>query len=333
MPLRFVVALFGVLGVIVGYGQRQNFNLAITRIVDREVRIGNISDCPLLNETESGENIQGGSQNWTESMQGYMLGSFYVGYFIGQIPFGVLADEMGGRLTYTIGIGISSAFTLAFPLIITATPWHCVCVGRIFMGIAQGVTYPSLSVLIAHWIPPAERATLGGFTFSANALGAVIGNLWSGFLMRYTQYWPTVFYFWGAVGVVWCICFLIWIYDTPSLHPNITEREKIFLEEEVDHYVKLKIPYKRILTDKGILALIIGQIGNDLTVYVMMTNMPKYFSDVLHLSVVDISLVTSLPFITIWVVGILAGRMFDYGIKKKGWNVKWSRRMGSWMGT
>lgn len=197
----------------------------------------------------------------------------------------------------------------------------------------QGVTYPSLSVLIAHWVPPSERATLGALAFSANSLGAVIGNILTGILMRYTQHWHSVFYFWGAMGIIWCICYLIWVYDTPALHPNITEREKMFLEREVDHYVKLKIPYKRILTDKGIVSLIIGQIGNDLTVYVMMTNMPKYFSDVLHLSVVQISLITSIPFICVWLVGILSGRLFDWGIKKKGWSVKWSRRVGCWVGT
>lgn len=70
-------------------------------------------------------------------MQGYMLGSFYVGYSIGQIPAGVLADQIGGRKTYTMGVGISSTFTLVFPFIIMETPWYCVCVGRIFMGIAQ----------------------------------------------------------------------------------------------------------------------------------------------------------------------------------------------------
>ncbi|KAK9693166.1 Major Facilitator Superfamily [Popillia japonica] len=323
IPLRIIVAVCGVLGVIVGYGQRQNFNVAITRIVDRQIRVGNVTDCPAVNETEYGENIKGGSLNWTENMQGYMLGSFYVGYSIGQIPAGILADQIGGRKTYTMadqiggrktytmGVGISSTFTLVFPFIIMETPWYCVCVGRIFMGIAQGVTYPSLSVLIAHWVPPSERATLGALAFSANSLGAVIGNILTGILMRYTQHWHSVFYFWGAMGIIWCICYLIWVYDTPALHPNITEREKMFLEREVDHYVKLKIPYKRILTDKGIVSLIIGQIGNDLTVY--------------------ISLITSIPFICVWLVGILSGRLFDWGIKKKGWSVKWSRRVGCWV--
>lgn len=190
-----------------------------------------------------------------------------------------------------------------------------------------------MSVLIAHWVPPSERATLGAFTFGSNSLGVVLGNLFSGLVMNYTSSWPNTYYFWGIIGLIWCIGYMVWIYDLPTTHPYLTEQERIYLERTVKHYVKLKVPWRPLCTDKGIWALIIGQVGHDFTLYLMMSNMPKYFSDVLHMSVKDISFTTSFPFIGIWVSSIIAGRICDYGIRKKNWKVKWTRSVGTWLGT
>jgi len=38
--------------------------------------------------------------------------------------------------------------------------------------------------------------------------------------------WPSIFYVFGVIGVVWCIAFLIWVYEDPEQHPKITEDEK-----------------------------------------------------------------------------------------------------------
>lgn len=188
-----------------------------------------------------------------------------------------------------------------------------------------------MSVLIAHWVPPSERATLGAFTFSSNSLGAVLGNLLSGIVMSAFAYWPFAYYFWALLGVLWCLGFLVWIYDSPIVHPNITAREKEFLAKEIAHFVKLKPPWKDLFTDKGIWALIIGQVGHDFTLYLMMTNTPKYFSDVLHMRAKDITFITSIPFTGLWLSSVVCGRIVDYGIKKKNWSVKWCRRTTTWI--
>lgn len=38
--------------------------------------------------------------------------------------------------------------------------------------------------------------------------------------------WPSIFYVFGIIGTVWCIAFLIWVYEDPEQHPSITEDEK-----------------------------------------------------------------------------------------------------------
>lgn len=38
--------------------------------------------------------------------------------------------------------------------------------------------------------------------------------------------WPSIFYVFGVIGTIWCIAFLIWVYEDPEQHPRITEDEK-----------------------------------------------------------------------------------------------------------
>lgn len=41
--------------------------------------------------------------------------------------------------------------------------------------------------------------------------------------------WPSIFYVFGAVGVVWSVAFLIFVYEEPSSHPHIDEKEKKYI--------------------------------------------------------------------------------------------------------
>lgn len=41
--------------------------------------------------------------------------------------------------------------------------------------------------------------------------------------------WPSIFYVFGLVGVVWSVAFLIFVYEDPSTHPNIDEKERKYI--------------------------------------------------------------------------------------------------------
>ncbi|GJQ72224.1 hypothetical protein Trydic_g3315 [Trypoxylus dichotomus] len=311
VPMRFVVASFCVFGIVVGYGQRQCLNVAITRLVPPSAK-NYSNECPRTNHSLYGEEIGGGHFLWSEQAQGYILASFFMGYFIGQVPAGITADLLSGRYTYLAGVGMSTLLSALFPIIIWYLPWYCVCAGRTLMGIVQAVTYPSTGTLLAHWIPPYERATLGAFSFAANSLGTVLGNLLTGMCISYTRYWPTAFYFWGLVGIIWCVGVFTFVHDSPDKHPYIMQEEKELLKRDMIRHSKLKVPWKKLFSDHGIWALIIGQIGHDFTLYFIVTNMPKYFR--------------------LWLSSIVSGKICDYGIKCKDWNVNWCRKAATFVG-
>lgn len=64
-------------------------------------------------------------------------------------------------------------------------------------------------------------------------IGTVIGNSLSGAIIQVTGSWANVFYVSGILGTVWVILFLMLCYGDPASHPFITEKEKLYLGEEI----------------------------------------------------------------------------------------------------
>lgn len=53
---------------------------------------------------------------WQTDMQGYILSSFFYGYVITQIPFGILSKRYGNIYFLGIGMLINSVFGLVVPI-------------------------------------------------------------------------------------------------------------------------------------------------------------------------------------------------------------------------
>ena len=56
--------------------------------------------------------------DWKQDEQGYILSSFYIGYFITHIPGGILAENFGGKWTLSLGIFVIIVITAVTPLAI-----------------------------------------------------------------------------------------------------------------------------------------------------------------------------------------------------------------------
>ncbi|XP_077966540.1 sialin-like [Styela clava] len=107
-------------------------------------------------------------------------------------------------------------------------------IARIAIGLFSGVTFPMMYAMWTMWAPPPERSILLGSTFSGAAIGVVVTLPLSGVLAT-TFGWQSVFYVTGSIGCVWDLLWLILIYDSPSEHPRISEKEKNFIQDSLGH--------------------------------------------------------------------------------------------------
>lgn len=142
-------------------------SVAITEMVKKTINNSSIEagdTCPVLDEGGMGE-VSGGEFEWSESLQGLILSSFYWGYVITHLPGGYLAERFGGKYTLSLGILSTAIFTLLTPVVVEAGGSTWLIVLRVLQGLGEGTTFPALSALLAMWIPLNERSKLGSLVF------------------------------------------------------------------------------------------------------------------------------------------------------------------------
>lgn len=61
--------------------------------------------------------------------------------------------------------------------------------------------------------------------------GTVISMPLSGLLAVSYAGWPSIFYVFGAIGTVWCVAFLYWIYEDPEVNPKIHPEERMYIQK------------------------------------------------------------------------------------------------------
>ena len=81
--------------------------------------------------------------NWSPEQQGRVLSSFFVGYLLTQVAGGWLAGRYGGKVVLGVGVIFWSLFTMLTP-VAAAGGLTALLVTRVFMGIGEGITFPSI---------------------------------------------------------------------------------------------------------------------------------------------------------------------------------------------
>jgi len=123
----------GFFGFAASFAMRVNLSIAIVAMVITNATSSHVTyganneterTCPELlhqvvldrNLTNATTHAPPGEFNWSSEDQGTILGSFYWGYVMLQIPGGMLAKRIGGKWLFGFGMLISSVFTLLTPI-------------------------------------------------------------------------------------------------------------------------------------------------------------------------------------------------------------------------
>lgn len=87
-----------------------------------------------------------------------------------------------------------------------------------------------------------------------------------------------------------------------------------------------------IFTSAPMIALVCAQIGHDWGFFIMVTDLPKYMSDVLHFSIKSNALYSSMPYMAMWIVSITTGILGDWLIKAGYLGITFSRKLFTTIG-
>ncbi|KAH8270664.1 hypothetical protein KR044_000104 [Drosophila immigrans] len=345
LQTRHIFGLMGFLGFAVVYAMRVNLSVAIVAMVNQTAIPHADNASTLPNDTcpppspnrtmpqywpqSSTLAATEGEFQWDEATQGLVLGSFFYGYVLTQVPGGRMAELLGGKRIYGYGVLMTALFTLLTPIAARCDLPLLVLV-RVLEGMGEGVTYPAMHAMLAHWIPPLERNKFAAIVYAGSNIGTVISMPLTGWLcsQRFLGGWPSAFYIFGLLGILWFGCWMWLVYDRPSEHPRISRKERAYIEralqlpdDDVEQQPEAEadeqIPWRSLLGSVPLWAILLTQCGQSWAFYTQLTELPTYMSNILHFDIQSNALLNAIPYLTSWFMGIACSALADWLLARR----------------
>ena len=253
------------------------------------------------------------------AQMGFCLSGFTIGYTIFNFSGGFIAQRYSSRVIITVILVLWSIMTF-----VTGMAWGfaSLIAIRILFGLCEGPMCPGITKIINSWMLPSERATATASWLVAMPLGAIIGNILSGYIIV-SLGWQAVFYIYGGGGVL--LAFAVWkiFRDTPREHPAISEEELAHIEEnnEAATVQTSGSSLGQLLLDPAIYILFCVYFAFIVNVWAGQTWLPTYFVEARGSSVLSSGFLSSLPWLVAAIGILVLGWASDHSFDR--WRSPW----------
>ncbi|XP_061283195.1 sialin isoform X4 [Bos javanicus] len=333
---RYNLAFLSFFGFFVLYSLRVNLSVALVDMVDSNTTAKDNRTSYECAEHSAPikvlRNQTGKKYQWDAETQGWILGSFFYGYIITQIPGGYVASRSGGKLLLGFGILGTAVFTLFTPLAADFGFGALVAL-RALEGLGEGVTFPAMHAMWSSWAPPLERSKLLSISYAGAQLGTVVSLPLSGVICYYMN-WTYVFYFFGLVGIIWFILWICLVSDTPETHKTITPYEKEYILSSLKNQLSSQksVPWIPMLKSLPLWAIVVAHFSYNWTFYTLLTLLPTYMKEVLRFNIQENGFLSAVPYLGCWLCMILSGQAADNLRARWNFSTLWVRRVFSLIG-
>lgn len=300
---RYMISILALLGFCNLYALRVNLSVALVAMVANNTV-----------KNAEGKTVEKPPEfNWSSETQGVVLSSFFYGYMLTQLPGGYLSLKFGGKNLFGFGVMTTSIFTLFIPVATRANVALLIAL-RILTGLCEGFVYPANHAVWTKWAPPLERTKLATIAASGSYIGTVIAMPLSGVLSEQLG-WPSVFYVFGTAGVVWAIVWFLLVKNSPSEDPNISEEERLYIENALRHDVQkkenIKVPWKEIFTSLPVWAIVVAHFSENWGFYTLLTELPNFLKHRLDFNLSKAGVVSALPYLVMAITIQAGGQIAD----------------------
>lgn len=192
IPERHIMVALCALCCFINYADRVNMSVAIIAMAEQ--------------------------YSYTVQQQGVIMSFFFLGYLPMQIGGAVLCRRFGGKKVLSYGAFLWSLFTVLTP-IASAAGYYPLLYCRVFMGLSEGVAFPSVYHFLSSWVPANERGrSISTFLTGVHA-GTTFALVVSPIIIRLHS-WQFIFYSFGAAGLVWIAAWNFLAYDRDMKKPT-----------------------------------------------------------------------------------------------------------------
>jgi ACS family D-galactonate transporter-like MFS transporter len=289
---RWRIAFLLAIGVLVNYFDRVNLSVAhaalITTFAISNITFGYLS----------------AAYNWT--------------YALCQLPVGVVLDKFGVRRVGRISSFLWSVASFAAAITPNLGGFFA---ARLLLGIGEAPTFPANAKAIGYWFPAKERSSatsiFDGSAKFASAIGVpLIGML----LLKVGWRWS-----FAATGMISFLYFLLFchVYRDPADDLELTQGERDYILER--DAVTPDLPaetasFGYLIRQPKVIGITLGFGAYNYVFYLLLTWLPSYLSQALHIDLLHSFLYTGVP----WLFGTaceltVGGWLVDW-LLERGWN-------------
>lgn len=181
------------------------------------------------------------------------------------------------------------------------------------MGLGEGLSQPVIHQLLSAWAPPIERSRLVAIASAGQPLGTVAAMLSSPIAARH---WPSVFYYFGIAGVIWCVVAVWSLHNRPDTVNGVDPTEVDYIEKSItaEHDAAstrktdsslppLPTNIGKLLLTKHFAAVYIAHFCTNWSIYIVISWVPTYLSS-LGASLKSVGGFAVMPYLCYWVIDV-----------------------------
>ncbi|XP_022119350.1 sialin [Pieris rapae] len=307
-----VLNIMVLLGFMLNYALRVNLTIAIVQMIYDEKNtqvVANLTES--LNVTEHPEHITQTRYHWDTKQKNHLLGCFFWGYVLTEVPGGRLAEVIGARRVFGYSTLLASILTLLSPGA-AALGFGWIVALRVVLGFLLGATWPAILPMASKWIPPMDRSKFMS-NMMASSLGAAVTMPICGFLIAHFG-WESAFYFTGIIGIMWSVAWFAVVYDSPAQHPRISDAERNHLMKALPQDTNKghnPVPWRSLLTSAPVWAIVLTHGASVFGYFTVVNQLPTYIESILNYSIKQNGLLSSLPYLGKYLCALASSVLAD----------------------
>tara|TARA_R110002095_G_scaffold122994_1_gene106879 strand:+ start:4610 stop:5923 length:1314 start_codon:yes stop_codon:yes gene_type:complete len=263
--------------------------------------------------------------SFDDLQMGRILAIFFAGYFVFQIPGGILGQKLGNRLALPV---LHCASALANLLTVMVSSFGTIWFSRLLLGIAQAGMVPCSAQVIKTWFPETQRGIASSLMGSFMSVGSILATGITASLVGPFG-WRIPLVLFSLFSFCWAILFYLYFRDRGEAAELPTKAEEIQAKPKVVQrqptYPRTSLT-KQMLRSKDIWLFCIQSGFRAFGYAFFITWFPAYLQYSGDASVQQAGLWSMLPLTGIVIGTLVGGKLIDLIFQRTG-NKYYSRSL------
>jgi MFS family permease len=254
---------------------------------------------------------------WNTKSLGVVFSAFFWGYFLLQLPVGWLADKFGARKLLGISMASWGIFSILTPMPSNVYGLSAVRAG---LGVSEAPLMPAQASFVARHLPRRMVSRIQAFNLSAIAVGPLVATPLAAYFMIHYG-WRSVFYVCAVISFLMCA---YWMYVTKKARMM----DEVFHQHTQDAPTEKKVVlaiFDKPLKHIEVWGSSIQAACNSYVFTFIVLWLPTYFIKARGMSVEEMAIFSTVPWIVLFVMMNVAGFIVDWVKNNIEHSIFWRR--------